>query len=316
MLLAISMPLLTAPAFGQGAGAAGGPGSTAGTALDELTLDGLALRGIGPAVMGGRIADIAVDPRRESTWYLAVGSGGVWKTENAGTTWTPIFDHQPSYSIGCVTLDPSTPDTVWVGTGENVSGRHVGWGDGVYKSLDGGRTWKRMGLERSEHIGDIVVDPRDGDVVYVAAEGPLWSGGGDRGLYKTTDGGDSWSRVLAPDGDTGDGDTGITDVELDPRDPDVLYAASYQRRRKVWSFLAGGPGSGIHKSTDGGATWRRLETGLPAGDMGKIGLAVSPADPDLVYATIEASEEERGFYRSLDAGESWQRRNPYLSSGT
>ncbi|RMH20359.1 MAG: glycosyl hydrolase, partial [Acidobacteria bacterium] len=274
-------------------------------------IEGLELRGIGPALMGGRIADLAVDPRDPSTWYVAVGSGGVWKTENAGITWQPIFDDQPSYSIGRVVLDPSRPDVVWVGTGENVSGRHVGWGDGVYKSLDGGRSWRRMGLERSEHVGDVVVDPRDGDVVYVAAEGPLWAAGGERGVYKTTDGGESWTRVLAIDDDTG-----ATDLELDPRDPDVIYAATYQRRRHVWSLLAGGPGSGIHKSTDGGKSWRRLSTGLPAGDMGKIGLAASPADPDVIYATIEASEEERGFYRSRDGGESWQRMSDYLSNGT
>ncbi|MDA8016708.1 MAG: glycosyl hydrolase [Thermoanaerobaculia bacterium] len=279
--------------------------------LNEETLRGLALRSVGPALMGGRIADIAIDSRRRSTWYLAVGSGGVWKTENAGVTWTPLFDDQPSYSVGCVTLDPTRPDVVWVGTGENVSGRHVGWGDGVYKSADGGQTWQHMGLEQSEHIGDIVVDPRDGDVVYVAAEGPLWASGGERGLFKTTDGGASWERLLEIDDDTG-----VTDLEMDPRNPDVLYAATYQRRRHVWSHLAGGPGSGVHKSEDGGRTWQRLSVGLPSGDMGKIGLALSPADPDVLYATIEASEEERGFYRSTDAGGSWQKRNSYISNGT
>ncbi len=281
------------------------------TPVDAEMLAGLSLRGIGPALMGGRIADIAIDPTDRRIWYAAVGSGGVWKTENAGTTWKPIFDDQPSYSIGCVTLDPSNSNVVWVGTGENVSGRHVGWGDGVYKSLDAGATWTQMGLEQSEHLGDIVVHPEDGDVVWVAAEGPLWASGGQRGVYKTTDGGHTWSHVLAIDDDTG-----VTDLELDPRDPDTLYAASYQRRRHVWSLLAGGPGSGLHKSTDGGATWRRLVTGLPAGDMGKIGLAVSPADPDVVYATIEADEETRGFYRSQDRGERWERRSGYISNGT
>ncbi len=272
---------------------------------------GLELRGIGPALMGGRIADLAVDPRDAAVWYVAVGSGGVWKTVNAGTTWTSLFDGQGSYSVGAVALDPSSPDTVWVGTGENVSGRHVGWGDGVYRSLDGGATWRNMGLPRSEHVSRIVVDPRDGEVVWVAAEGPLWSSGGERGLYKTTDGGATWSPSL-----TVDDDTGVTDVRLDPRDPDVVYAASYQRRRTVWSLLSGGPGSGIWKSTDGGATWRRIERGLPKGDAGKIGLAISPVDPDVVYATIEADEDERGFYRSLDRGESWEKRNGYISNGT
>ncbi len=282
-----------------------------GDALSAETLSGLKLRAIGPALMGGRIADIAVSPRDPRTWYLAVGSGNVWKTENAGTTWTPIFDDQAAYSIGVVTLDPSNPDVVWVGTGENVSGRHVGWGDGVYKSLDGGQHWQNMGLARSEHIGKILVDPRDGLTVFVAAEGPLWSGGGDRGLYKTVDGGQTWNQILSVDEDTG-----VTDVEFDPRDPDVLYAATYQRRRSVWSLLAGGPGSGIHKSTDGGETWQRLDKGLPSSDMGKIGLAVSPANPDVVYATIEANEEDKGFYRSLDRGGSWEKRNAYISNGT
>ncbi|MGB6991931.1 MAG: glycosyl hydrolase [Thermoanaerobaculia bacterium] len=291
-----------------------GPAHTAtetGATITAEAVSGLELRGIGPALMGGRIADIAVSPGDSSTWYLAVGSGGVWKTENAGITWRPIFDDQPSYSVGSVTLDPSNNDVVWVGTGENVSGRHVGWGDGVYKSLDGGGTWERMGLETSEHIGKIVVDPRDGNVVYVAAEGPLWSSGGERGLFKTTDGGETWVQVLSIDEDTG-----VTDVEMDPRNPDVLYAAAYQRRRQVWALLAGGPGTGIYKSTDGGESWREIETGLPKGDMGKIGLALSPADPDVVYATIEAAENERGFYRSLDRGESWERRNEYISNGT
>lgn len=271
----------------------------------------LPLRGIGPGLMSGRLSDIEVHPNHPSTWYVAAGSGGVWKTTNAGTTWTPIFDDQPSYSIGEITLDPTNPDVVWVGTGENVSGRHVGWGDGVYRSLDGGRSWQRMGLPRSEHIGRILVDPRDGNRVLVAAEGPLWSAGGDRGVYRSTDGGATWTPVLQIDENTG-----ATDLEFDPRNPDVVYAASYQRRRHVWGFLGGGPGSGIWKSVDNGKTWRRLKTGLPGGDMGKIGLAVTPADPSLVYATIEAGEEERGFYRSRDRGESWEKRNGYISGGT
>ena len=272
---------------------------------------GLALRGIGPALMGGRIADIAVHPDDATTWYVAVGSGGVWKTTNAGTTWTPVFDDQPSYSIGAVAIDPSDPDIVWVGTGENVSGRHVAWGDGVYRSRDGGRTWRHMGLATSEHTGKILVDPRDGSTVFVAAEGPLWSAGGERGLYRTEDAGGTWDAVL-----TVDENTGVTDIEFDPVDADIMYAATYERRRSVWAHLAGGPGSGIHKSTDGGRTWRRVSTGLPNGDMGKIGIDVSPADRDIVYATIEAGPGERGFYRSTDRGESWERRNSYISGGT
>ena len=281
--------------------------------LEKVTsaADSLTLRSIGPAVMGGRIADIAVHPNKRSTWYVAVGSGGLWKTTNAGITWKPVFDDQPSYSIGTVALDPNNPDIVWVGTGENVSGRHVGWGDGVYRSRDGGGSWERVGLEASQHVGKILVDPRDGNVVYVAAEGPLWSSGGERGLYKTTDGGDTWTQALAIDENTG-----VTDIEFDPSNPDVLYAAAYQRRRHIWALLAGGPESGIYKSTDAGESWRRIDGGLPRGDMGKIGLAVTAADPNLVYATIEANDEERGFYRSRDKGESWERRNSYISGGT
>jgi photosystem II stability/assembly factor-like uncharacterized protein len=271
----------------------------------------LTLRGIGPALMSGRISDVDVHPTEKHTWYVAAGSGGVWKTTNAGTTFTPVFDDQPSYSIGEITIDPTRPEIIWVGTGENVSGRHVGWGDGVYRSRDAGGSWQRMGLRDSQHIGRILVDPRDGDVVLVAAEGPLWSAGGERGVFRTTDGGATWTPVLQPDEDTG-----ATDLEFDPSNPDVVYAATYQRRRHVWGFLAGGPGSGLWKSTDNGKTWREVSTGLPKGDMGKIGLAVTPADPSLVYATIEANGEERGFYRSRDRGEGWERRNPYISGGT
>lgn len=309
---------LTAAVFIQAAGArpqTAGAGKAApeeGTAtLSADTLAGLAFRNIGPAVMSGRISDIAIHPQKRHVWYVAVGSGGVWKTENAGTTWTPIFDGQPSYSIGCLALDPKNPDVVWVGTGENVSGRHVGYGDGVHKSLNGGQTWTNMGLRRSEHIARILIDPRDSNVVYAAAEGPLWSPGGERGLYKSEDGGRTWKQSLEISKDTG-----VASVELDPSNPDVLYAAAYQRRRTVAAFMGGGPESGIYKSDDAGKTWRKLTVGLPKGDMGKIGLAVSPIDPAVVYATVEAGPEERGFYRSADRGESWEKRNSYISGGT
>ncbi|MEZ4972975.1 MAG: glycosyl hydrolase [Cyclobacteriaceae bacterium] len=272
---------------------------------------GLKLRSIGPALMGGRIADVAVNPKDKTNWYVAVGSGGVWKTINAGTTWTPVFERQASYSIGTVAIDPNQPNVVWVGTGENVSGRHVGWGDGIYKSMDAGQTWQRMGLEKSEHIGKILIDPRNSNVVLVAAEGPLWSAGGDRGLYRTTDGGKTWKLALKIDENTG-----VTDIEFDPSNPDVVYAAAYQRRRHTWSLLAGGPKSGIYKSTDNGDTWRQVKTGLPSGSIGKIGLTVTAANPNLVFATIEADEKNRGFYRSTDKGESWEKRNNYISGGT
>jgi photosystem II stability/assembly factor-like uncharacterized protein len=279
--------------------------------MNETTFKGLEWRGIGPALMSGRIADIAFDPVDDGTWYIAVGSGGVWKTINRGTTWDPVFDDQGAYSIGCVTVDPGNHNVVWVGTGENVSGRHVGYGDGVYRSLDGGATWQNMGLKNSEHIGMIVIDPRDSDVIYVAAQGPLWSGGGDRGLYKSSDGGSTWERVL------GGGEfTGVNEVHLDPRDPDVLFAAKHQRLRSVAALIDGGPESGIFKSTDAGKTWRELTEGLPEEDMGKIGLAVSPIDPDVVYATIELGRRGGGFWRSENGGESWERRSDYLSGGT
>jgi photosystem II stability/assembly factor-like uncharacterized protein len=281
------------------------------TAAISKAVSGLPMRGIGPAFMGGRIADIAVSHADKSTWYVAVGSGGLWKTTNRGTTWQPIFDAQKSYSIGTVAIDPNNADVIWVGTGENVSGRHVAWGDGIYQSTDGGQTWQHKGLKQSEHIGRILIDPRNSEVILVAAEGPLWSAGGERGVYKSTDGGDSWSLLLDIDENTG-----ITDLEFQPGNPDVVYAAAYQRRRNTWSFLAGGPNSGIYKSTNNGDDWYQVSTGLPKGHMGKIGLAVTPANPELVYATIEADDKEKGFYRSTNQGESWEKRNSYISGGT
>ena len=270
-------------------------------------LSALELRGIGPAFMSGRIADIAVDPTNRSVWYVATSSSNVWKTENRGTTWTPIFDNQPAYSTGAIAIDPTDSNVIWLGTGENTSQRSVGWGDGVYKSLDGGRSWRNTGLHTSEHIGRILIDPRDPDVVYAAAMGGLWAPGGDRGLFKTTDGGDSWFPVLELSDNTG-----IADVHLDPRDPDVLYAVAFQRRRHVGILVAGGPESGVWKSTDGGDSWRDITGGLPSGDLGRIGLAVSPIDPDVLYANAAATEDRSGFYRSPDRGETWVRMSDYI----
>ncbi|MFI5078125.1 MAG: glycosyl hydrolase, partial [Vicinamibacteria bacterium] len=269
---------------------------------------GLALRGIGPAVTSGRIADLAVDPTDKRRWFVAVASGGVWRTENAGTTWTPVFESEASYSIGTVAIDPRNPSVVWVGTGENNSQRSVGYGDGVYKSEDGGKSWKNVGLKSSEHIGKILIHPKDSNTVYVAAQGPLWSAGGDRGLYKTTDGGKTWTAVL-----TVSENTGVTDVVMDPRDPDVLLAAAWQRRRHVFTLINGGPESSLHKTTDGGKTWRKITSGLPKEEMGRIGLAIAPTDPDTVYALVEtaAANKSAGTYRSTNRGETWEKRSDY-----
>jgi photosystem II stability/assembly factor-like uncharacterized protein len=270
------------------------------TTLDSLNVNGIKLRSIGPAFMTGRIADIAIDPEDENHWYVAVGSGGVWETKNGGITFKPIFDGQKVYSIGCVTIDPTNNNRIWVGTGENVGGRHISFGDGIYKSEDGGATWKNMGLKTSEHISKIIVHPENSDVIWVASQGPLWNGGGERGLYKSTDGGESWKRVL------GDEEwTGVTDVLIDPRNPEVLYAATWQRHRTVANYLGGGPKSGVHKSTDGGETWTKLTNGLPSGNMGKIGLGISPIDPDIVYAAIELDLRKGAVYRSSNRGGKW-----------
>ena len=220
-------------------------------AFDAAEYGRISLRNLSPGHTGGRITDIAVNPENRSIRYVATASGNVWKTVNAGTTWEPIFDDYGSFSIGTITLDPHNPNVIWLGTGENNSQRSVGYGDGVYKSTDAGKSWQHMGLKTSEHIGKIVVDPRDTDVVYVASQGPLWSAGGERGLYKTTDGGKNWNRVLHVSENTG-----ISDLAMHPDNPDVLYAASYQRRRHFGILIAGGPEGAVYKSTDGGANWK------------------------------------------------------------
>lgn len=279
--------------------------------LSSPTFNGLELRNIGPGFMSGRIADIAIDPNDTSVWYVGIGSGGVWKTKNAGVTWKPIFDKQPVYSIGAVVLDPSNSNTIWVGSGENVGGRHVSFGDGIYVSHDGGSNWKNMGLKRSGHISEIIVHPKDSNTIWVAAQGPLWNKGGERGLYKTTDGGKSWDKVLGDDEWIG-----VTDVVIDPRNPDVLYAATWQRHRTVAAYYGGGPGSGLHKSVDGGKTWSKLSEGLPKTEMGKIGLAISPIDPDVVYAAIELNRRKGAVYRSSDRGASWVKGADAVAGGT
>ena len=282
-----------------------------GSIVSETDYSAFALRNIGPAFTSGRIADIAIDPTNDSVWYVAVGSGGVWKTENAGTTWNSIFDDQGSYSIGCITLDPSNPHTVWVGTGENVGGRHVGYGDGIYRSDDGGNSWKNMGLADSEHISKITVHPENSDIVWVAAQGPLWRPGGDRGFYISTNGGETWTKTLGDDEWVG-----VTDIILDPDNADVLYAATWQRHRNVAAYMGGGPGSGIHKSTDGGQTWTETKKGIPDSNLGKIGLAISPFNSDHIYAVIELDRKTGGLFMSTDRGGSWSKMSNAVSGGT
>lgn len=272
---------------------------------------GFELRSIGPALMSGRIADIQLHPNDPNTWYVGVGSGGVWKTTNAATTWTPIFDDQGSYSIGCIAIDPSNPNVIWVGTGEDVGGRHVGYGDGIYRSADGGDSWKNMGLKDSEHITKIIVHPEDSNTIYVAAQGPLWSAGGERGFFKSQDGGESWTKTLGDDEFNG-----LGSLVMDPFNSDVLYAATWQHHRTVAAYMGGGPKTRIHRSDDGGDTWRELAGGLPTGNMGKVGLAISPHTPNTIYAAIETDRRDGGVYRSTDGGASWEKRSDTVSGGT
>ncbi len=275
-----------------------------------VSLSSIKFRSIGPALTSGRIADIAVNPKNTSEFYVAAAAGGVWKTTNAGTTFRPIFDQYGSYSIGALAMDPNNHNVIWVGTGENNNQRSVSYGDGLYKSVDGGASFKKVGLEKSEHIGMIKVDPRNSDVVYVAATGPLWSAGGDRGLYKTTDGGKNWTKVLEISEHTG-----VNEVHLDPRNPDVIYATAHQRRRRQWTYLGGGPESGIYKSTDAGNTWEKANKGLPGVDKGRIGMAISPANPEIIYAVVEAKSGQGGFFKSTNRGASWQKMSSTSSSG-
>lgn len=250
--------------------------------LNEKTISGLKFRNIGPAFMSGRIADIAIHPENHNIRYIAVGSGGIWKTTNAGTTWTSVFDKQKSFSIGCIAIDPSNPHTVWVGTGENVGGRHVGFGDGIYKSTDDGKTWTNMGLRDSEHISEIIVNPSNSQIIWVAVQGPLWAKGGQRGFFKSVDGGNTWKKTLG-----NDEWVGVTDIDFDPRNPQRLYAATWERHRTIASYMEGGYKTAIYRSEDGGESWKKIMKGMPSGKKGKIGLAVSPVNPDVVYAAVE-----------------------------
>ncbi len=274
-------------------------------------LKGVSMRNIGPAFMSGRIADIAIHPENPHIWYVAVGSGGVWKTENSGTTWQPVFDRQKSYSIGCITIDPNNPHTVWVGTGENVGGRHVGFGDGIYVSYDDGKTWQNTGLKKSEHISEIIVHPDNSDIIYVAAQGPLWSPGGQRGFYKSSDGGKTWKKTLGDDMWTG-----VTDIAIDPRNPDRIYAATWERHRTVANYMGGGQKTAVYRSEDGGETWKKIMKGINSNKNGKIGIAVSPVNPDVIYAAVEHNRRKGAVYKSTNRGESWVKQSDAVSAAT
>lgn len=288
-----------------------GPAYAQTNDVDDATraLSSLPLRMIGPAYPSGRISDFAFFSDQPHHYLAATASGGLWHTDNAGTTWTPIFDNEGSYAIGAVEIAPADNKTIWVGTGENNSQRSVAFGNGVYKSTDAGRTWSHMGLEDSGHISQIWIHPDDSDTVLVAAQGPLWSEGGDRGLYKTTNGGASWQLILEIDVHTG-----INEFVVHPDNFDLITASSYQRRRHVWVLINGGPGSGIHRTVDGGETWSEIQSGLPGDDMGRIGLAMAPSSPDTLYAIIEAQEDERGVYRSTDFGQNWEKRSSHMTT--
>ncbi|MBN3034256.1 MAG: hypothetical protein JW861_01620 [Bacteroidales bacterium] len=301
------MAILAMPSLAQKNRDAGNGG---GDTIKSDIVSGLKFRSIGPAFTSGRIADFAVNPENKSEYYIAVASGNIWKTNNNGTTFSPVFDKYGSYSIGCLAMDPRNPNVIWAGTGENNHQRSVGYGDGVYRSLDGGKSWKNMGLKESRHIGQIAIDPRNSNIVFAAAEGSLWGPGGDRGLFRTEDGGQTWKKVLEISEHTG-----VNNVVIDPEDPNIMYATSEQRRRHVFTKIGGGPETAVYKSTDAGMTWRKLKSGLPGSDMGGIGIAVSPVDNNIVYAIIEAAEDDGGFYRSLDKGESWSKMSDYHASG-
>jgi photosystem II stability/assembly factor-like uncharacterized protein len=273
--------------------------------ISERDLSAFHPREIGPAVTGGRIADLTADPDDPSVIYIASASGGVWKSGNRGQQWRPLTDDLPVSAFGAVALAPSDTEVVWIGSGEQNNRQSTTWGNGVYRSENGGDTWRWLGLEETRHIGKIEVHPDDPDVAFVAALGNLWAPNEERGVFRTTDGGESWHKVLYVDEHTG-----AVDLVMDPSNPDVLYAATYQRRRTAWGFNGGGPGSGIHKSTDGGDTWVELTNGIPEGDRGRIGLAISASDPNILNALIEhADADAQGTYRSEDGGASWTRVN-------
>jgi len=278
--------------------------------VSSETFGGLKLRNIGPAVMSGRIVDLAVVEKDPYIIYAASATGGVWKTINNGVTFVPVFENETTHSVGAIAVHQGNPNHVWVGTGERANRQSSSWGDGVYKSTDAGKTWKNMGLKDSHHVGRIVLHPTDTNIIYVAAMGHLWGPNEERGLYKSTNGGKTWDRIIYVDENTG-----AVDIAMDPSNSDILYSATYQRRRRPYGFHGGGPGSSLRKSVDGGKTWKELRNGLPEGDYGRIGISIYRSNPNIVYASVEQgyqynastayNERRAGLYRSEDKGESW-----------
>jgi len=255
---------------------------------------GLKLRSIGPAFTSGRIADFAVNPNDPTEYFVAAASGHIWKTTNDGITFKPVFDHYGAYSMGIVTMDPNNHNVVWAGTGERNSQRALGYGNGVYKSVDGGSSWKNMGLKNSRQIGSIVIDPRNSNIVFVGALGSVWGAGGDRGIFKTSDGGKTWKNVLHISKNTG-----VRDVIYDPRNPDIMYATAFQQRRHVFTKIGGGPESAVYKSVDAGNTWYKIMKGLPKVDLGGLGIAISPVNPDVLYLIVKQPKEKVVFSEQM-----------------
>ncbi len=315
ILLICALNLLPV-AFGQAAkpktktSKAAPPATNPKSGFDTVSISGLKFRSLGPALVSGRISEFAVVPGHSKSYFVATSAGGVWRTNNAGNTFESVFDNEGSYSIGTITIDPSNSSTVWVGTGEANNQRSVSYGDGVYKSVDGGRSWKNMGLKNSEHIAKIIVHPKNSKLIYVAAYGPLWAPGGDRGVYRSKDGGNTWEQIIKLDDHTG-----ACDLVMDPRNPDILYAAAHQRRRHVFTYVGGGPQSSLYKTDDGGNTWEKAINGLPSNDMGRIGLAISPANPGIIYAMVETAGDGAGVYRSTNQAATWEKQGGYFTAG-
>ena len=274
------------------------------------TFSGMKWRSIGPALVSGRISDIAVDKDNKAHYYVAASAGHVWETTNNGASFKPIFDNYGVYSIGCITIDPNDKNILWIGTGENNHQRAIGYGNGVYKSVDGGKSWKNMGLKNSRQIGKILVDPRNSNVIYVAAEGSIWKANKERGVYKSEDGGKTWKNIHFISENTG-----VANLCFDTENPDIIYAGAEQRRRKQYTKIGGGPESAFYKTTDAGKTWSKLTSGIPGIDKGGMAIAVSPANPNYVYIMFQASNGEGGFYRSTNKGGSFEKMNGYNSSG-